>query len=710
MTNPKASELKKKFVTGATPTETDYHALINLADVGRKAVGVPEGGGRPTAGNGLNYNSDDGRLSVKLKKESGLTASSTGLEVKPGAGIQLEDNTVKLAIKAKSALSTDGGALHVKAGNGMIEQGGQLALNVNESQGLSTENGKLQVNFDPNTSGLKADDGPLAVKYDETYFTVNKDKGVTLLPDYIEELGSKYSDALKKAVSGTSNGFKKNTNEKSSELENKISEALNNAYGEGRDPMQALMELAKFFKNFREENKQKLKGSIALSPKAGDTCLYGDNVEEFGKSSLYIVDPYKREGEASNEQIIEWDPGLYGVYGLTNKDGKPWCGDGKEEGEQRWTENALMVLVGKKGNFAAVLGRWDLASDDDQWKSDIGDFSPIPTLDPKQYQDGFGQGNTKPTELQGIVADGIQCLEDARDDAGIPDLDINDKNLTKDDLGKVVAHEVWCRCFALPRLKDQYEAAQVIHAAPTGSPSTESITVEAETTDGARIGAQRQDVVTVEDRGHGVYEVHPVAIGRTALTAERHICVLGRDTTIRAALELQVEVVHPTAYIDWCAAGTVRSVGAVALGRKMSDGVGEERALTAAVDAVVFHQPAPGAPPEGIVPTIWLGFVDNGRGYGSRPVAEGEGGFEVVSAEFAGRRLTPRHGGGGGVVPDGGLNSVYVHARDAVLRGDRPRDMIEVLCVLWRGLAGVPAGELVVRLRGIRWPIRFVRV
>jgi hypothetical protein len=232
MANSKTSELKKKFVTGATPTETDYQDLINLADVGRKAVGVPDGEGDPKPGDGLDYYSKDGKLSVKRKEHSGLTVSDTGLGVKPGIGVQLGENTVKLAIKEESALSTEGGVLHIKTGNGVMKLAGQLTLNVNNSQGLSTDNGKLQVNFDPNT--VKADNCRLAVKYDGDYFTVDEAKGLRLLPKWFEKLASEFSGALNKAILGTSGGSNPNSNSDPSKLEQEIAAALQSAYAAGQ--------------------------------------------------------------------------------------------------------------------------------------------------------------------------------------------------------------------------------------------------------------------------------------------------------------------------------------------------------------------------------------------------------------------------------------------------------------------------------------------
>ncbi|MCG1018223.1 hypothetical protein, partial [Mycetohabitans sp. B4] len=446
MANSKASELKKKFVTGATPSEADYHELIELANVGRKAVGASEGEDKPTAGEGLNYDLKDGKLSVRLKEKSGLAVSDTGLEVKAGGGVKLDANAVKLAIKEQSALCTEGGALHIKTGNGVTEQDRQLTLNVNESSGLSTDGGKLQMNFEPETSGLKLDNGRLAVKYNEDHFTAG-DKGLTLKEGHIERLASQFEGALNKASEGTKIGFRDNVNSDQSDLERKIATELRNAYRQGSNPVEALKALTGFFKKFRNENKAKLKGDIALSPQSGNTCLYGNNGEKFTKNCLYIVDPYTpgQSQQADHEELSQFGTGIYGVYGATNTDGNPrgTGQDGKDGQNGGWTQNALMVLVGQ-GNFAAVLGSWDMASADAPWDGDKGQFSCIPTTDPKQYQTGYADGYTKPTELARIVAEGIGYLEKEQRGPAVEEIEVDD-SLPKAERWKVAAKQIWTR-------------------------------------------------------------------------------------------------------------------------------------------------------------------------------------------------------------------------------------------------------------------------
>ncbi|WP_338911352.1 hypothetical protein [Mycetohabitans rhizoxinica] len=181
-----ANKLKREFVTGATPNETHYHDLIELADIGRKAIGLSEEEGAAEPGNGLDWNPSDHKLSIKLKPDfSGLLVNHEGLVVKPGIGVQLAENKVTIAVKAESALSTEGG-LCVKTGNGVTIEDNSLKLHVDTDKGLSTNGGMLNVKFDPNTLKV-AVNKELSINYDGTYFT-EQNGNLSLNEDHIERV------------------------------------------------------------------------------------------------------------------------------------------------------------------------------------------------------------------------------------------------------------------------------------------------------------------------------------------------------------------------------------------------------------------------------------------------------------------------------------------------------------------------------------------
>ncbi|MEZ9360300.1 hypothetical protein AB4175_10505 [Vibrio cyclitrophicus] len=78
---PTVSELKEQFMARSIPLEADFSDLIDIADVGRKAVGQsPEQTPNPTSGLILGTN---GQQKVQLKPEAGLMVDSSGVGLVP---------------------------------------------------------------------------------------------------------------------------------------------------------------------------------------------------------------------------------------------------------------------------------------------------------------------------------------------------------------------------------------------------------------------------------------------------------------------------------------------------------------------------------------------------------------------------------------------------------------------------------------------------
>ncbi|WP_157644791.1 hypothetical protein [Burkholderia ubonensis] len=99
--------LKARFRARSIPLESDFANLIDVADCGRKAVGLSPGQGGP--GSGLNLSTDTGLLSVKtgagIKIEDtsvcveagpGISVTDRGVGVVAGPGIKIENNVVCL--------------------------------------------------------------------------------------------------------------------------------------------------------------------------------------------------------------------------------------------------------------------------------------------------------------------------------------------------------------------------------------------------------------------------------------------------------------------------------------------------------------------------------------------------------------------------------------------------------------------------------------
>jgi hypothetical protein len=336
-----------------------------------------------------------------------LDTSKGGLTVKPGNGVQVDSNGVSIRTADQGGLQATNNGLKVNVGAGLIVETPQapLKLRIAESGGLSlSEAGatdQLSVKANP-AKGLIVD--PVAgvqlnvdsqwFKFEQNQLKFTDEKLAQFKKAAKEAAVQAGSEALSKAVSATSQGFHDDPNKNPSELEGKIAAALRDAYQQGSNPEQALKALAGYFKTFKKDHVGQLIGGIALSPSAGNTCLYGNNGKKFNKRCLYIADPYALTVHCIDpEQISELETGLYGVLGATNKDGNPWVtGDAWGGQNCRWTQNALMVLVGKD-NFAAVLGSWDLVADDTAWNKDVGAWNSLPTPDPVLSQTSYAKGS-----------------------------------------------------------------------------------------------------------------------------------------------------------------------------------------------------------------------------------------------------------------------------------------------------------------------------
>ncbi|MFP3507261.1 hypothetical protein [Burkholderia sp. SIMBA_062] len=162
--------LKNNFKTGATPTEADYMALIEMAAVGLKALGVPVDSLDPTkarVGAGLKY-ANDRKLTLLLASKSGL-ALDGGLKIIGGAGIAVTEAGVGLNVKAPLTVDSDkplrlnfNPPLELQR-SGTPEKVG-LGVKLDKSGGLAVGDHGLKINLDENYSGLKIDGNILKIK------------------------------------------------------------------------------------------------------------------------------------------------------------------------------------------------------------------------------------------------------------------------------------------------------------------------------------------------------------------------------------------------------------------------------------------------------------------------------------------------------------------------------------------------------------------
>ncbi|RAY95867.1 hypothetical protein DP187_24260 [Enterobacter cloacae] len=191
-------ELKSRFKARCVPLETDFHALIDVAEYGRRAVGLnPEqvlninsglmldssqqllvkpntakgitvdGSGigvNTSAGNGLTV--DNSQLKVALNSAPGLELTGTGLKVRPNTakGIAVDGSGVGVIANAGKGITVDGSGIGVNtsAGNGLTVDNSQLKVALNSAPGLELTGTGLKVR--PNTAqGITVDGSGVGV-------------------------------------------------------------------------------------------------------------------------------------------------------------------------------------------------------------------------------------------------------------------------------------------------------------------------------------------------------------------------------------------------------------------------------------------------------------------------------------------------------------------------------------------------------------------
>ncbi|WP_295032398.1 tail fiber protein [Shewanella sp.] len=78
---PTVAELKEQFKSRSIPLESDFSALIDVADHGRKAVGLsPQQSPNQSCGLALD---NGGQLEVKIKSNGGMMVDETGMSIVP---------------------------------------------------------------------------------------------------------------------------------------------------------------------------------------------------------------------------------------------------------------------------------------------------------------------------------------------------------------------------------------------------------------------------------------------------------------------------------------------------------------------------------------------------------------------------------------------------------------------------------------------------
>ncbi|KOY61305.1 hypothetical protein AM629_14630 [Photorhabdus heterorhabditis] len=203
---PSADDLKRRFKEGSIPLQTDYADLINIADMGRRAVGkAPGQTDNPNSALKLD---NDGALAVKLNDNGGLKTDKNGLSVKiknksllsdnnglavnTGRGLRINNDKLEVdnhhgieivnegvKVKASNGINVDNSGVSVKTKNGTINV---ESTGISVRLGWGVREGGLGLDIKP-SNGINVDDNGVSVKAGNG-ITVNS-SGVSIDPNNI---------------------------------------------------------------------------------------------------------------------------------------------------------------------------------------------------------------------------------------------------------------------------------------------------------------------------------------------------------------------------------------------------------------------------------------------------------------------------------------------------------------------------------------------
>ncbi|MCP1489919.1 hypothetical protein J3D48_006329 [Pseudomonas fluorescens] len=156
-------KLKDFFGVQKVPLASNFSDLIDVADVGRKAVGLspdqPLGQGQgmyldenlklavlPQAGGGINVNATGVGITTEVGK--GLFVGTNGLAIQPANGINVSTTGVGVTVEASKGLSVGTDGLAVQAGNGINLSPAGVGITVETNKGLAVGINGLAVQAD----------------------------------------------------------------------------------------------------------------------------------------------------------------------------------------------------------------------------------------------------------------------------------------------------------------------------------------------------------------------------------------------------------------------------------------------------------------------------------------------------------------------------------------------------------------------------------
>lgn len=144
-TLPQADALKARFKAGSIPLQTDFSDLIDLANMGRQAVGGAESQTGPANGFTL---SSMGRLELKPNAAKGISVDEDGvaIKLKTNSGLMMDNDGVSVKPKADSGIELkDSAGISIKPGKGVSVDKNGIAVKAEENKGLEVNNNGVSV-------------------------------------------------------------------------------------------------------------------------------------------------------------------------------------------------------------------------------------------------------------------------------------------------------------------------------------------------------------------------------------------------------------------------------------------------------------------------------------------------------------------------------------------------------------------------------------
>ena len=165
---PEAGALKDRFKAGSIPLQTDFADLIDLANMGRQAVGGAEGQTGPADGFTLSSmgrlelkpNTDKGisvdkdGVAVKVNTSNGLKMTSSGIEINDGLGIEFSSSgQLNLKVKQDGGFSGGPGGAHVIPGEGITTSSSGVGVKAGNGIAVTSNGVNVKLAKGANTNG-----------------------------------------------------------------------------------------------------------------------------------------------------------------------------------------------------------------------------------------------------------------------------------------------------------------------------------------------------------------------------------------------------------------------------------------------------------------------------------------------------------------------------------------------------------------------------